>query len=1321
MPRSADSFVPIGADGVELVAGRYRLERKLARGGMGEVFAAVDQSTGTRLALKRMRPETRLQRAWVVHFMREYHSLSELRHPRIIDVYDYGVDRDVPYYTMELLDGQDLGELSPVPYVEACSYLRDVASSLALLHARRLLHRDLSPRNVRRTSNGRCKLLDFGAMVPFGIPPNLTGTAPFIAPEALQGGPLDQRADLYSLGALAYSVLTGRHAYAVRDIAELPDAWKRPCVNPRRIVRELPDALEALVMALLSLDPSKRPSSAAEIIERLSAAAELEPEDGANVARSFLSGSRLVAREAECAQLQQRLADTAAGAGSATLLSGESGSGRSRMLAEAALLAQLSGLTVVRAVARKQRGAASALLSDLLLGVHQAAPREAAAASERRPFASARLASADSGDARERVQLLAQVSEFFAEVSRARPLLIAIDDLDRADELSGALVAALAYQTQGAPLSIIASYDSRRAPPTLANVRGLAAVIPLGALDRVQTAGLVESLFGDVPNLERVSDWLYGVAAGSPKLTLELAEHLLNRGIVRYVDGTWVLPPEIGEALPPSTAAALMLRFEAVSAAARSLAEILCVARAGAGAEQLLDLAGQPVNVVFGALEELVRAGILESAGDEYAFAQHGLRKALAESLDAARLRQLHELWAERLLAEPPTRDRQLEAGWHLVHTEQELRGADLLAKIGPELIERRIGMAAAVPAVERALEVYERHGRPLAHCLRLRALLVMSSYLFDYRLAQRYADATLEAVYPYTGLAQVEWLTPRVGRHLGFALGMLWANLRWCLRPSRARGPHVFAALKYYALSAMGLAGLRALAVDVAGVNDVLERVRGFEASPHPTLSVMHTLVRAIALHNQGRGAESEDLLQAVIAQLGPERRLPVQMSEQERLDLLSGVLLLRGINECYRERSRALESAEQLERIGSPLAVAAALRIRMTYHIQRGDRERTQHYRRQLDVIAIQNGNLWQVEWIALPIEGIAGATWTDLVLLRRSLDALQRLALEVPSFAGMRDAVAVMYSFRRGDYAAAVKLGEEYMRMHAPFTLIGWAAVYAMTALACLELGRGQRALSICEQAFAPLTERHLKYVVHYTTLEAARAAAFAAVGDHARAEQLFSELMTRLRAAGEHTRACLMHEYRIDVARSRGDRPALLAALVDIREAALESRNPTVIVLADRLAAHREARSSPLPPPLGAAQQTQQQSETAMTVFLRQEKQPEDRARNALYMLGQYANTDEGFLFWSRDGRLQLAASLDGSAPSAALEFALAGVPANDGSSLRLVSGEDGFRVYRLMDERSACVGLLVLREVDGVNLSVPSSVLAELGRLPVQRA
>src|SRR5688572_32555391 len=146
---------------------------------MAVVYRAHDEAAGRDVVLRRLRPELRERTDVAQLFQREYHTLAQIRHPRIIEVYEYGVDQGGPYYTMELLDGQDLRELAPVPWADACIYLRDVAYSLALLHTRRLLHRDLSPRNVRRTSDGRAKLFDFGTMATFGVPRDVVGTAPF--------------------------------------------------------------------------------------------------------------------------------------------------------------------------------------------------------------------------------------------------------------------------------------------------------------------------------------------------------------------------------------------------------------------------------------------------------------------------------------------------------------------------------------------------------------------------------------------------------------------------------------------------------------------------------------------------------------------------------------------------------------------------------------------------------------------------------------------------------------------------------------------------------------------------------------------------------------------------------------------------------------------------------------------------------------------------------------------------------------------------------------------------------------------------------------
>src|SRR5262249_36759121 len=132
----------------DVIAGRYRVEDVLGRGGMSVVYRAVDSVTGRRVALKRMTAPTGTEahrQRMAALFEHEFCTLSELSHPRVIEVYDYGTAGDGAYYTMELLDGSDLREVAPLPWRDACSILRDVCSALALLHSRRLLHRDLTP------------------------------------------------------------------------------------------------------------------------------------------------------------------------------------------------------------------------------------------------------------------------------------------------------------------------------------------------------------------------------------------------------------------------------------------------------------------------------------------------------------------------------------------------------------------------------------------------------------------------------------------------------------------------------------------------------------------------------------------------------------------------------------------------------------------------------------------------------------------------------------------------------------------------------------------------------------------------------------------------------------------------------------------------------------------------------------------------------------------------------------------------------------------------------------------------------------------------
>ncbi|HTV23017.1 MAG TPA: serine/threonine-protein kinase, partial [Polyangiaceae bacterium] len=174
-----------------------------------------DSVSQRELALKQLSVERHGQHTsdLAVLFQREFHTLAQLSHPRIIAVFDFGVEERGPYYTMELLSGGDLRSSAPLAWPEACRLLYDVCSSLALVHARRWVHRDVTPLNIRRTQDGRAKLIDFGAMVSMGPCEVGVGTPPFAAPEVIQRSLLDARTDLFSVGATLYYVLTGRNAY----------------------------------------------------------------------------------------------------------------------------------------------------------------------------------------------------------------------------------------------------------------------------------------------------------------------------------------------------------------------------------------------------------------------------------------------------------------------------------------------------------------------------------------------------------------------------------------------------------------------------------------------------------------------------------------------------------------------------------------------------------------------------------------------------------------------------------------------------------------------------------------------------------------------------------------------------------------------------------------------------------------------------------------------------------------------------------------------------------------------------------------------------
>jgi serine/threonine protein kinase len=257
-----------------VLSGRYRLERHLARGGMGEVYLAHDELLNRTVAVKELFPELAQDAAFVERFRREAQAAAALNHPNVVSVYDFGDADGVYFIVMEYVDGQTLrdiireeGQMAPA---EAVDIAAEIAAALAAAHEQGLVHRDVKPPNVLITkADGTVKVADFGiaratnTLDALTMPGQVVGTATYLSPEQAQGHAVDHRSDLYSLGMVLYEMVAGRPpfeaetpvAIAYKQVTETPPP-------PSTFNSRVPPKLDALVAKAMAKDPAARQQSA---------------------------------------------------------------------------------------------------------------------------------------------------------------------------------------------------------------------------------------------------------------------------------------------------------------------------------------------------------------------------------------------------------------------------------------------------------------------------------------------------------------------------------------------------------------------------------------------------------------------------------------------------------------------------------------------------------------------------------------------------------------------------------------------------------------------------------------------------------------------------------------------------------------------------------------------------------------------------------------------------------------------------------------------------------------------------------------------------
>src|SRR5829696_2677790 len=266
--------------GKNLIDERYDLRDLVGSGGMANVFLAHDEVLDRDIALKLLKDRYAEDEEFVERFRREARSAAALTSPYIVPIFDRGETEDGTYYiAMEYLPGGSLkdririrGALPPRTAVEVAL---QIAEALQAAHKRSVIHRDVKPDNVLYADSEHVKVVDFGIAraaeaTTISHIGDILGSVKYMSPEQAAGEQVGPASDLYSLGVILYEMLTGRVPFEAKTPADVPAAHAGgPPPHPRELNLEVPEALDAIVMRLLSRDPADRYGGAAELIEEL--------------------------------------------------------------------------------------------------------------------------------------------------------------------------------------------------------------------------------------------------------------------------------------------------------------------------------------------------------------------------------------------------------------------------------------------------------------------------------------------------------------------------------------------------------------------------------------------------------------------------------------------------------------------------------------------------------------------------------------------------------------------------------------------------------------------------------------------------------------------------------------------------------------------------------------------------------------------------------------------------------------------------------------------------------------------------------------------
>jgi hypothetical protein len=659
--------------------GRYEVRRFLGEGGKKRVFLAHDTSLDRDVAFALIKTEG-LDATGRERITREAQAMGRLgAHPHIVTIFEIGEEGGSPYVVNELLGGGDVeGELEAaqgaLPLARTLEIAKGVARGLVFAHERGIVHRDLKPGNVWLTENGVAKIGDFGLAVSLdrsrltqhGM---MVGTVAYMPPEQALGGETTPQADLYSLGAMLYELVTGRPPFQADDpTAIISQHINTAPVAPSWYSEHCPPDLEALILRLLAKVPADRPAAASEVLAALeavdpSARSASHSDSSANPLERLARGA-FVGREGELERLRAAVDQAFAGHGSVAMVVGEPGIGKTRTCLELETYARMRGGRVIWGRAHEAAGAPPyrpwVQVGDSYsqqFGLEGVADRldPGDGPELSRIFPGLRqqpnyvpppdIVDPDSAQFR----LFEAYSHLLRAYASDAPLLVVLDDLHWADKPSLLLLRHLAPELGRQRILILGNYRDTELSRTHPLSEVLASLHREGDFQRINLGGL---------SAAEVARYMRAVARIEPSRAVVQRVHEETEGnpfflaeVVNLMteEGTLTSDSVSDIAIPEGVREALGRRLDRLSEEANALLQYAAIAGRQFAYDTLKAVSEHDDTTLLRLIEEGLAARVIEETqqAGRYQFTHALMQETLLEELSTTRRVRMHGQIAE--------------------------------------------------------------------------------------------------------------------------------------------------------------------------------------------------------------------------------------------------------------------------------------------------------------------------------------------------------------------------------------------------------------------------------------------------------------------------------------------------------------------------------------------------------------------------------------------------------------------------------------------------------------------------------------------------